>query len=64
MKNYRKLAEGLQHSNEPSIAELAKAYLALEASYEELRHQYVKVCADNVMKKHANLFKRLAESGD
>jgi hypothetical protein len=64
MKNYLELAEGLQHSNEPAVAELAKAYLALSENYDELKYQYVKITAKNVMEKHEKLLKRLAEGED
>lgn len=58
------LAEGLQHSNVAEISDLAKAYLALQISYDELKHAYTMQSAEIVMKRHANLLKRLAESGD
>lgn len=58
------LARGLQNSNHEYVAKLAKAYLALSANYEELRHAYVKVTAQSVMMRHEKLMKRLAENGD
>ncbi len=64
MKTPLELAEGLQHSNEPSVSELAKAFLALEKAYGDLMSRYLKACADNVMIRHEKTFKKLAESGD
>lgn len=58
----KELAEGLQNSNYPEVANLAKAYLALEVAYEELKHAYVKTTSELVMIRHEKLFKRLAEN--
>lgn len=58
------LAEGLQNSNVPEVAELAKALLALNFEYHQLRDDYIVACAENVMEKHAGVFKRLKEAGD
>lgn len=46
------LASGLQYSNIPEVAELAKAYIKL----------YTKIVAEEVLSKHKTLFQRLAES--
>lgn len=58
------LAEGLQNSNIPEVAELSKALLALNFEYNELRNDYIVACAENVMEKHSEVFKRLREAGD
>jgi hypothetical protein len=58
------LAAGLQHSNIKEVSEICKAFLALNTSYEELQHAYVKLCAERVMERHYDTFKKLAESGD
>lgn len=58
------LAEGLQNSNIEEVAQVSKGLLALKASYDELLHKYTKQTTEIVIKKHAGLLKRLAESGD
>lgn len=51
-KEILELAKGLQNSNEPSVATLAKAYL-------ELYNKYVLEVSRRVMDKHHELLKRL-----
>jgi hypothetical protein len=46
MENSLELAKGLQYSNEPSVAELAKAYITLMAHYNELKYHILKVQAE------------------
>ncbi len=58
------LAKMLQNSNVPEVSKLAKSFLALDVSYKELRHQYIKITGEKIMRTHARLFKRLRESGD
>jgi hypothetical protein len=47
MDKIEELAQGLQNSNISEVSELAKAYLTLRASYDELEFQYVKSYASN-----------------
>lgn len=61
-KEMHEMAEGFTHGNIREIVELAKAYLALEASYEELKYKYIKATSENVMKTHHDPFKKLADT--
>lgn len=63
-KEYLELAQELQHSNVSEVSKLARAYLDLQVNYDELKHAYTMQSAEIVMKRHANLLKRLADSGD
>lgn len=55
------LAQGLQHSNVPEVAQLAKGLLGLNDAYEDLKHRYVKATAEKVMATHGKLLSRLAK---
>lgn len=61
-KETSELAQGLQNSNVREVAGLAKAYLALELAYDELLLRHTRMTADEVMRKHGVLLKRLASS--
>lgn len=58
------LALMLQHSNVPEVSDLAKGFLALEASYGELRQAYLRVNAELIMRRHSKLLEKLKDSED
>lgn len=61
LKECRELALMLQNSNVVEVSKISRAYLALEAVYFELVNRHTKMCADEVMRKHGKLLKRLSK---
>lgn len=64
MQTPLELAKGLQHSNIPEVADIAKALIKLNDDFGELRSKHMKTCTELVILRHEKTLKRLAESGD
>lgn len=61
---YLELAKGLKNSNVNEVKQLAEAFIELSMEYDVCYQRLFKTSAELVMIKHANIFKKLAESGD
>lgn len=58
------LALKLQASSDPDVAALAQGMLQMEAVYGELRHAYIRLNAEVIMRRNSKLFEKLKEAED
>lgn len=58
------LALKLQASEDPDVAALAQGMLQMEAAYGELRHAYIRLNAEVIMRRHNRLFEKLKDAED
>ena len=55
------LANGLQHSNEPAVAQLAKAFLELNQRYEIVHGRFMELVREQIMDSHETLLQKLED---
>lgn len=58
------LANILKNSNVTEVKELAQCFLALEVTYDALRHSYVDLSARHIRTKHSRLLESLRDDED